>query len=150
MCRSWPSDRPYNTATRASSSAIASVRSAASWQCADRDAHPVGPLFVVLVDGCEPARELDHSFTKRFVPIGARDRHRLKNVKVEADLGDMIAELQTANVLHRFMQGRIPLARKMLRIASQGGAEVLGWDSLGSLEPGKAAYVVLIDTNQLD
>ena len=64
--------------------------------------------------------------------------------------GDMIAELQTANVLHRFMQGRIPLARKMLRIASQGGAEVLGWDSLGSLEPGKASYIVLIDTNQLD
>ncbi|MDJ0925389.1 MAG: amidohydrolase family protein [Acidimicrobiia bacterium] len=64
--------------------------------------------------------------------------------------GDIIAELQTANVLHRFMQGRIPLARKMLRIASKGGAEVLGWDSLGSIEPGKAADIALIDTNQLD
>lgn len=65
--------------------------------------------------------------------------------------GDMIAELQTAMVLHRYrVKDQEPLALEMLRIASQGGAQVLGWDSLGSLEAGKAADLFLIDTRQLD
>ncbi|MCL4559214.1 MAG: amidohydrolase family protein [Chloroflexi bacterium] len=65
--------------------------------------------------------------------------------------GDMIAELQTALVLHRYMTRDMkPMSTEMLRIASQGGAQVLGWDELGSLEVGKAADLSLIDTRQLD
>jgi 8-oxoguanine deaminase len=65
--------------------------------------------------------------------------------------GDMIAELQTAMVLHRYQaKDQKPLAMEMLRIASQGGAQVLGWDNLGSIEPGKAADLFLIDSRQLD
>jgi 8-oxoguanine deaminase len=67
-----------------------------------------------------------------------------------AGYGDMIAELQTAMVLHRYVSGGMNLERRMLEIATKGGAEVLGWDTLGSLEPGKAADVVLINTQQLD
>jgi len=65
--------------------------------------------------------------------------------------GDMMAEVQTGMVLHRYLtEGRAGLAREMLRIASEGGAEVLGWDGVGSLEPGKAGDLILIDTRQLD
>jgi cytosine/adenosine deaminase-related metal-dependent hydrolase len=38
----------------------------------------------------------------------------------------------------------------MLRIATRGGAQVLGWDMAGSLEPGKLADLILIDTKKLD
>ncbi len=65
--------------------------------------------------------------------------------------GDMIAEIQTALVLHRYASKDMkPLTNEMLRIGSQGGAQVLGWDELGSLQPGKAADLSLIDTHQLD
>ena len=65
--------------------------------------------------------------------------------------GDMIAEIQTALVLHRFASKDMkPLTNEMLRIGSRGGAQVLGWGELGSLEPGKAADLSLIDTHQLD
>jgi cytosine/adenosine deaminase-related metal-dependent hydrolase len=65
--------------------------------------------------------------------------------------GDMIAEIQTALVLHRYASKDMsPMTTEMLRIGSQGGAQVLGWDALGSLEPGKAADLSLVDTRQLD
>lgn len=72
--------------------------------------------------------------------------------------GDMVAELQTAAIVHSYRQAHNShqlqlgpeLAKSMLRIASKGGAEVLGWDSVGSLEPNKAADIVLFNTNSLD
>ncbi|MCJ7623596.1 MAG: amidohydrolase family protein [Anaerolineaceae bacterium] len=72
--------------------------------------------------------------------------------------GDMVTELQTALTLHTYrftkdgQRGKLglDLAREMLRIASKGGAEVLGWDEVGSLEPGKAADIVLFNVNLLD
>lgn len=69
--------------------------------------------------------------------------------------GDMIAEIQTAYVLHKlnsikFQRERRTSAREMLEIASKGGATVLGWDNLGSIAPGKGADISLIDTRKLD
>jgi cytosine/adenosine deaminase-related metal-dependent hydrolase len=72
--------------------------------------------------------------------------------------GDMISELQTARTLHTYRltnDGNAhimgpDLARAMLRIASKGGAEVLGWDDMGTLEAGKAADLSLFETQQLD
>jgi len=65
--------------------------------------------------------------------------------------GDMMAELQTAMVLHRLKSDRTDLRPiEMLRIASQGGASVLGWEEVGCIAPGMAADLSLIDTRQLD
>jgi cytosine/adenosine deaminase-related metal-dependent hydrolase len=65
--------------------------------------------------------------------------------------GDMMAEIQTALVLHRYAsQDMRPMTTEMLRIGSQGGAQVLGWDKMGSIELGNAADLSLIDTHQFD
>jgi len=40
-------------------------------------------------------------------------------------------------------------AKDALRIATRGGAEVLGRNDIGSIEPGKAADIVLFDLNSL-
>jgi 8-oxoguanine deaminase len=72
--------------------------------------------------------------------------------------GDMVAELQTACVLHSYSSqsqatNRMfspDMARTMLRIASKGGAEVLGWDKVGSLEVGKASDLSLFDVRRFD
>jgi 8-oxoguanine deaminase len=72
--------------------------------------------------------------------------------------GDMVAELQTALILHSYSSqsqkkspiGSPELARTVLRIASKGGAEVLGWDEVGSLEAGKAADLCLFDVKRFD
>jgi 8-oxoguanine deaminase len=74
-----------------------------------------------------------------------------------AGFGDMWAELQAATVLHTYngsLGGEFAslgeIARAIMRIATRGGAEVLGWEAVGSLEPGKAADITLIDRDQLD
>lgn len=74
-----------------------------------------------------------------------------------AGFGDMWAEFQVATVLHTYngsLSGEFAslggIARGMLRIATRGGAEVLGWEAAGSLEPGNAADIILIDRGQLD
>jgi cytosine/adenosine deaminase-related metal-dependent hydrolase len=74
-----------------------------------------------------------------------------------AGFGDMWSEFQVATVLHTYRgstSGEFAslgeIARQMIRIASRGGADVLGWEAVGSLEPGKAADIVLIDRGQLD
>lgn len=89
---------------------------------------------------------------RRVAPIFRMLEHGVRvglGVDGDGGYGNMIAEIQTAMVLHRLTSGGADLERKLLRIATRGGAEVLGWDSLGSLEPGKAADVVLIDTCDL-
>jgi len=89
-------------------------------------------------------------FLEHGVPVGF-------GVDGGAGFGDMMAEIQTATVLHAYrgsLNGDFaPLgstARQMLHIATQGGARVLGWEEAGSLAPGKAADITLIDTRQLD
>lgn len=65
--------------------------------------------------------------------------------------GDVFSEMQTAFTLHRLhSEARASLDREIIWIATRGGAEVLGWDRVGSLQPGNAADVILIDTRQLD
>ena len=73
--------------------------------------------------------------------------------------GDMIAEIQSAALLHTYQgqktgsmprEKRVEIARRMLAIATKGGASVLGWDKLGMIKPGYAADLILFDTTQLE
>jgi cytosine/adenosine deaminase-related metal-dependent hydrolase len=67
------------------------------------------------------------------------------------DTSNMLAEARQALLAHR--PGHDPKrwlsARDVLRMATRGGARCLGRDDLGSLEPGKAADLVLVETRRL-
>ncbi len=56
------------------------------------------------------------------------------------DSSDMLSELRQASLLHN----NIP-ARKIFQMGTSSGASILGRDDIGSIEPGKAADIVLID-----
>lgn len=61
---------------------------------------------------------------------------------------DMFDEMRTAIYLHRASQNSAVCitAEQVLRMATMGGAEVLGLaDSIGSLEPGKRADLIAVD-----
>jgi cytosine/adenosine deaminase-related metal-dependent hydrolase len=45
---------------------------------------------------------------------------------------------------------KLMTARQALRLATRGGADVLGRTDIGSLEPGKCADFMAIDLNRLD
>jgi cytosine/adenosine deaminase-related metal-dependent hydrolase len=70
----------------------------------------------------------------------------------------MLAEARQAMLLGRLSPNRPHAAgdpagltaNDVLEIATLGGAQVLGRDDIGSLEPGKAADFVGFDLNQLD
>jgi cytosine/adenosine deaminase-related metal-dependent hydrolase len=63
----------------------------------------------------------------------------------------MLAEARQALLAHR--PGAPPerwiTAEEVLWMATRGGARCLGRDDIGSLEPGKAADLILIDTRRL-
>jgi cytosine/adenosine deaminase-related metal-dependent hydrolase len=89
-------------------------------------------------------------FLECGVPVGL-------GVDGGAGFGDMMAEIQTATVLHTYRGSHdgdfAPLgqiARQMLQLATRGGAQVLGWEEAGCLAPGKAADITLVKTQQLD
>jgi cytosine/adenosine deaminase-related metal-dependent hydrolase len=67
------------------------------------------------------------------------------------DTSNMLAELRQALLAHR--PGHPPerwlTAMDVMWMATRGGARCLGRDDVGSLEPGKAADVVLVDTRRL-
>ena len=67
------------------------------------------------------------------------------------DSSNMLAEVRQALLAHR--QGREPerwlTAEDVFWMATRGGARCLGRDDVGSLEPGKAADLVLVDTRRL-
>lgn len=67
------------------------------------------------------------------------------------DSSNMLAEARMALLAHR--SGREPsqwlTAEDALWAATRGGARCLGRDDVGSLEPGKAADLVLVDTRRL-
>ncbi|MBI5546955.1 MAG: 8-oxoguanine deaminase [Deltaproteobacteria bacterium] len=66
------------------------------------------------------------------------------------DASDMIRELQMCTMVHRVGTGVEAMpARKALRIATRGGARVLGRDDIGQLAPGFAADVVLFRLDDL-
>ena len=67
------------------------------------------------------------------------------------DAADLMAEARQAMLLQRVANGAEALrAREALRLATKGGAEVLGRDDLGSLEPGKRADFVIWPTDTLE
>jgi cytosine/adenosine deaminase-related metal-dependent hydrolase len=66
------------------------------------------------------------------------------------DASDMIRELQMCTMVHRVGTGVSAMpARRALRLATRGGARVLGRDDVGALAPGMAADVVLFRLDDL-
>jgi 8-oxoguanine deaminase len=67
------------------------------------------------------------------------------------DTSNMLAEARQALLAHRRDPdpGRWLTADDVLSMATRGGARCLGRDDIGSLEPGKAADVLLVDTRRL-
>jgi len=68
------------------------------------------------------------------------------------DSSNMIKELRQGLLLQRVEYGADAISpRDMLRFGSIGGARVLGrQDEIGSIEPGKAADLVMVDLNRLE
>lgn len=66
------------------------------------------------------------------------------------DSSDMLGELRSALLLHRVLGGASSItAGDVFRMATAGGARILGFDGVGSIVPGKLADVVLWDMEQL-
>ena len=67
------------------------------------------------------------------------------------DAGNILREMQTAMLVHRVGTGvqEMP-ARTVVRMATQGGAAVLGYDEIGSVEVGKAADLALFRLDRVD
>lgn len=67
------------------------------------------------------------------------------------DSSNMMAELRQALLAHRqdADPARWITAQEVFWMATRGGARCLGRDDIGSLEPGKAADIVAIDTRRL-
>ncbi len=67
------------------------------------------------------------------------------------DAGNLLAEARQAMLLQRVAQGADAMsAREALRIATRGGAEVLGRPDCGRLAPGKRADLALWDVSGID
>jgi len=67
------------------------------------------------------------------------------------DTSDMMGEMRACLLLHRVLGGAAAItAEQVLGIATRGGAALLGWPELGTLEPGQAADVVLVEMDRLD
>ena len=68
------------------------------------------------------------------------------------DSSNLLKEMQTALLVHRVGTGvdKMP-ARDVLRMATRGGAEVLGYDGdIGELAPGRAADLALFRLDRID
>jgi cytosine/adenosine deaminase-related metal-dependent hydrolase len=67
------------------------------------------------------------------------------------DAGNLVAEARMAMLLQRVSRGADAMsAREALEIATLGGAQVLGRDDLGSLEPGKRADLAVWDLQGIE
>jgi len=67
------------------------------------------------------------------------------------DSSDMLGEARQAMLVHRVKSGVASMtARASLRMATRGGAAVLGRDDIGSLAPGMAGDLAIFDVNRLD
>jgi len=67
------------------------------------------------------------------------------------DSSDMLGEVRQAMLVHRVKSGVASMpARDALRMATRGGAAVLGRDDIGQIAPGKAADLAIFDVDRLD
>lgn len=67
------------------------------------------------------------------------------------DAGNLVAEARQAMLLQRVSGGADKMsAREALRIATRGGAEVLGRDDTGQIAPGKRADLAVWDVSGID
>ncbi len=80
----------------------------------------------------------------RGVPVGLGVDGSASN-----DSSNMLAEVRMAMLTHREHDSTATSARRLLRVATRGGARVLGRDDIGSLEAGKAADIVLFDLEEI-
>ena len=67
------------------------------------------------------------------------------------DGNSLLEELRTAYLLHRLHSSeRAPSGYDLLKIATRGGARVLGRTDIGSVEEGKCADLFLVDSRRLE
>ena len=67
------------------------------------------------------------------------------------DGSNLLEEMRVGFLLHRLNESeKAPTGYDMLKIATRGGAAVLGRDDIGQLSEGMAADFFMIDSNRLD
>lgn len=67
------------------------------------------------------------------------------------DGSNLMAEIRAAYLMHRLSwSDDAPTGYDLLRLATRGSAALLGRDDIGSLEPGKAADLFMIDASLLE
>ena len=67
------------------------------------------------------------------------------------DGNSLLEELRTAYLLHRLHSSeKAPSGYDLLKIATRGGAQVLGRTDIGSVEEGKCADLFLVDSRRLE
>jgi cytosine/adenosine deaminase-related metal-dependent hydrolase len=95
-----------------------------------------------LGSGIAPVRKM----LEAGVPVGLGVDGSASN-----DTSNMIAEVRQALLAHRLGTdpSRWITAEEALWMATRGGARCLGRDDVGSLEPGKAADLILVETRRL-
>ncbi len=66
------------------------------------------------------------------------------------DSSNYLFEMKTAMLIHRIKSGVDSMpARQVLKMATNGGAEILGWKEIGSLEKCKAADIAIFNLNKI-
>jgi cytosine/adenosine deaminase-related metal-dependent hydrolase len=67
------------------------------------------------------------------------------------DGSNLLAELRASFLLHRLQSShQAPRGYDVLKMATKGGAKILGRHDIGSIEVGKAADLFMIDSNRLE
>jgi 8-oxoguanine deaminase len=94
-----------------------------------------------LGSGIAPVFEM----LEKGVPVGIAVDGSASN-----DSSDMLGEARTCLLIHRYRSGSKSMSvEDTFRIATQGGARVLGFDSIGALEIGKAADLFMVNLNTI-
>ncbi len=95
-----------------------------------------------LGSGVPPVRR----YVDAGVPVGLAVDGSASN-----DTSDMLAEARQAMLVHRVKSGVGSMtARQALRMATRGGAAVVGRDDIGMIAAGKAADLAIFDVSGLD
>jgi cytosine/adenosine deaminase-related metal-dependent hydrolase len=83
---------------------------------------------------------------ERNIPVGLALDGSASN-----DGNSLLEEMRVAYLLHRLQDSRrAPTGYDLLKIATRGGAKVLGREDIGSLEAGKCADFFLVDSRRLE